>query len=193
MLHIYRQIAIGGVAVSAALLGAGGAGAFQPATSNATSNQTAETMVGAMPTDDRSFVDLAASSDMFEIAASKLAKERGVGGEVAGFADQMIADHSATSAELKAVAGAMTPPMTVPDEMNGRHRTMLQQLNEAGPGKGSTRAYVDGQRAAHNEAVALYTAYAQGGENPALKAFAQKHLPALTRHLDHIRRIEAMR
>ena len=82
MLHIYRQIAIGGVAVSAALLGAGGAGAFQPATSNATSNQTAETMVGAMPTDDRSFVDLAASSDMFEIAASKLAKERGVGGEV---------------------------------------------------------------------------------------------------------------
>lgn len=191
MQRLYRQIAIGGIALSAALLGAGGAGAFQPAVSTATSNLTAERMVGAMPTDDRSFIDLAASSDMFELAASKIAKERGVGGEVATFADRMIADHSATSAELRTVAASIN--MTVPTEMNGRHRSMLQTLNEAGAGNPSTRAYVDGQRAAHNEAVALFTAYAQGGENPALKAFAKKHLPALTAHLDHIRRIEAMR
>jgi len=191
MLKIYRQIAVGGIALSTALLGAGAAGAFQTAASTATSNQTAETMTATMPTDDRSFIDLAASSDMFELAASKIAKERGVGGEVATFADQMIADHGVTSAELKAVAASLN--MTVPTELNGKHRSMLQTLNEAGPGNASTRAYVDGQRAAHNEAVALFTAYAQGGENPALKAYAQKHLPTLTAHLDHIRRIEAMR
>lgn len=193
MQKLYRQIAVGSIALSAALLGAGGAGAFQTAASNATSNQTAETMVGTMPTDDRSFIDLAASGDMYELAASRIAKERGVGGEVATFADQMIADHSVTSAELRAITAAMAPPMTVPTELNGKHRSMLQQLNEAGPGNATTRAYVDGQRAAHNEAVALYTAYAQNGEHPALKAFAQKHLPALTAHLEHIRRIESMR
>lgn len=191
MLKIYRQIAVGGIALSAALLGAGGAGAFQTPASTATSNQTAETMTATMPTDDRSFIDLAASGDMFELAASQVAKQRGVGGEVATFADQIIADHGATSAELKAVAASIN--MTVPTEMNGKHRSMLQTLNEAGPGNASTRAYVDGQRAAHNEAVALYTAYAQSGENPALKAFAQKHLPTLAAHLEHIRRIEAMR
>lgn len=191
MLKIYRQIAVGGIALSAALLGAGAAGAFQTAASTATSNQTAETMTATMPTDDRSFIDLAASSDMFELAASKIAKERGVGGDVAIFADKMIADHGLTSAELKTVAASMN--MTVPTEMNGKHRSMLQTLNEAGPGNASTRAYVDGQRAAHNEAVALFTAYAQSGESPALKAFAQKHLPTLTAHLEHIRRIEAMR
>jgi putative membrane protein len=191
MQQLYRQIAVGGIALSAALLGAGGAGAFQTAASTATSNQTAETLVATMPTDDRSFIDLAASGDLYELAASRIAKERGVGGEVATFADRMIADHSATSAELKAVAASIG--MSVPTELNGKHRSMLQALNEAGPGNPSTRAYVDGQRAAHNEAVALFTAYAQGGETPALKAFAQKHLPALTAHLDHIRRIEAMR
>jgi putative membrane protein len=183
-----KNLAIASLVSSVALLSAGAAGAFQ-ATSTATSNQTAERMTAKMPTDARSFVDMAASSDMFEIASSKLALERGVGGEVKRFAEQMIADHSRTSAELKVAAGTLT----VPTEMNGKHRGMLATLNEAGIGNPSTRAYVDSQRAAHNEAVALFTAYAQSGEDAKLRAFAQKHLPALRGHLDHIRRIESMR
>ena len=191
MMKLSKQMAFAGLALSAGLFAT--AASAQGMQSTATSNQTAEKMTATMPTDDRSFIDLAMSSDMFEIAASKIAKERGVGGEVATFADQMIADHSATSAELKTILAAMNPPMAPPTEMNGKHRSSLAVLNEAGPGNASTRAYVDGQRAVHNEAVALFAAYAQAGENPALKAFAHKHLPALQAHLDHIRRIEAMR
>lgn len=192
-MKIYKNLAVAGIALSTALLGAGAAGAFQTVKSNATSNQTAEKMTGTMPTDARSFIDMAASSDMFEIASSKLAKERGVGGEVAKFADQMIADHSKTSSELMALVARMNPPMTAPTEMNGKHRAMLATLNEAGQGNSSTRAYVDSQRAAHNEAVALFATYAESGENADLRAFAQKNLPALRAHLEHIRHIESMR
>ncbi len=191
MTNLSRQMAVAGLAIATGLFAAGASA--QSMQSTATSNQTAERLMATMPTDDRSFIDLAVSGDMYEIAASKIAKQRGVGGDVATFADQMIADHSATSAELATILATMNPPMAPPTEMNGKHRSMLQTLNEAGPGNPSTRAYVDGQRAAHNEAVALFGAYAQAGENPALRAFAQKHLPALQGHLAHIRRIEANR
>jgi putative membrane protein len=168
-----------------------GAGAAQQ--SNATSNQTADRLVGKMPTDMRGFVEMAASSDMFEIQSSQLAKQKGVGGAVASFADQMIADHSATSAAMKSLLAGMTPPMAPPTEMTGHHRAMMATLAGAGAGNSFTRAYVDAQRAAHNEAVALYTAYAQSGDNPQLRQFAQTTLPALQGHLEHIRRIESMR
>lgn len=196
-MKIYPRLAVAGIVLSTALLGAGAAGAFQAApanpVSNASSNQTAERLTTQMPTDARSFVEMAASSDMFEIESSKLAKARGVGGEVAKFADQMIADHTRTSAELKSLVARMNPSIALPTEMIGRHRTMLQTLTEAGHGNSNTRAYIDSQRAAHNEAVALYTAYAQSGDNAELRSFAQKTLPALRGHLDHIRSIESKR
>ena len=174
-----------------------GAGSAEPAQgtsgAGAGSSKAAETMTEAMPTDTPSFVATAASSDMFEIQSSQLAKERGVGGEVAGFAEQMIRDHTATSTEMKSLLSSMSPPMSPPAEMSGKHQAMLAKVREAGNGPGFTRAYVDAQRDAHNEAVALYTAYSQKGDNPALRQFAQKTLPALQSHLEHVRQMEAKR
>jgi putative membrane protein len=174
-----------GSATAMATTGAGTA-------TGASSNMTAEKMVASMPTDTPTFVAMAASSDMLEIQSSRLAKERGLGGELAKFADQMIADHSATSAAMKSLLAGMSPAMTPPTEMTGKHRGMMAQLREAAGSKNGS-AYVDLQRAAHNEAVALYTAYSQKGDNPALRQFAQQTLPALQGHLEHVRRIESMR
>lgn len=191
-MKFFKQLALAGGVAS---LATGSAFAFQAAAANsasdASSKQTVDRMTAAMPTDARAFVETAASSDMFEIESSRLAKKRGVGGEVAKFADQMIADHTRTSAELKSLVAGMNPPMALPTEMIGRHRAMLQTLTKAGQGKANTRAYVDAQSAAHIEAVALYTAYAQSGDNAQLRTFAQKTLPALRGHLDHVRNIEA--
>ncbi|MFC3713715.1 DUF4142 domain-containing protein [Sphingoaurantiacus capsulatus] len=188
-----KNIAIASLVGSTALLGAGAAGAFQTAASTATSNQTAERMTPNMPLDMKSFIDTASSIGAFEVVASKLALERGVGGEVKTFAEKVIADHTAANDELTALIATMNPPMAQPKDLNGKYKGLFQTLNEAGPGNASTRAYVDSQRVAHNEAVALFTAYAQGGDNAQLQAYARKYLPALQAHLDHIRRIEAMR
>lgn len=193
-MNILKSIALAGLMTSTAFLGAGAAGAFQTAgpASNASSNQTAERMTEKMPIDMRGFIDMAASGGLFEVASSKLALERGVGGEVKSFAEQMIGDHNKANAELMAIAARLDPPMSVPTELNGKHRAMLQAINEAGANNPS-RAYVDAQRAAHNEAVALFTAYAANGDNAQLQAFASRQLPTLRAHLDHIRRIEAKR
>ena len=150
---------------------------------------TADAPTAAMPSDTRGFVMMAGSSDMFEIQSSQLAKQRGVSGELATFADQMIADHTRTSSEMKALLSGMGPPMTPQTEMNAKHDAMFDRLEAAGDGAAFARAYVEAQRMAHDEAVALYTAYSQKGDNPTLRQFAQKTLPALQGHLEHVQRL----
>ncbi|MFL5196799.1 MAG: DUF4142 domain-containing protein [Microvirga sp.] len=45
------------------------------------------------------------------------------------------------------------------------------------------------QVAAHQEAVALFATYAQSGEDPSLRAFAQSALSTLQHHLGMARRL----
>ncbi len=43
---------------------------------------------------------------------------------------------------------------------------------------------------AHQEAIALYEAYAQNGDNEQMKAFAQKGLPVLQQHLQMTQQLQ---
>jgi putative membrane protein len=144
-----------------------------------------------MPTDMRGFVTMAASSDMFEIQSSQLAKSRGVSAGVAAFADQMIKDHTVTTAAMTSMLAGMNPPMTPPTSMTAKHQAMLDKLQAAGTGDAFTRAYTQAQVMAHQEAVNLYSAYAKRGDNATLKQFAQATLPALQGHLAHAQRLNA--
>ncbi len=56
--------------------------------------------------------------------------------------------------------------------LDARHASMLNQL---APLSGSTfdAAYGQMQVMAHQEAVAMFAAYAQGGSDPAMRAFAR--------------------
>jgi len=72
--------------------------------------------------------------------------------------------------------------------IDARHADMLNQLASAPP-RHFDRLYGRMQVAAHQEAVALFTAYAQSGEDPSLRAFAQSALPTLQHHLRMARRL----
>lgn len=144
-----------------------------------------------MPIDMRGFVTMAASSDMFEIQSSQLAKSRGVGREVSDFADHMIRDHTATTAAITSMLAGMSPPVTPPTSMTAKHRAMLDKLRNAGTGDAFARAYADAQVMAHREAVALYGNYAKRGDNATLRQFAQSTLPSLQGHLAHAQQINA--
>lgn len=146
-----------------------------------------------MPTDTRGFVAMAASSDMFEIQSSQLAKSRNVNADVVSFADDMIRDHSATTQSLTALLAGMSPAMTPPTSMTSKHRAMLDKLRNAGTGDAFARAYTTAQVSAHQEAVALFSNYAQNGDNAALRQFAQSTLPTLQDHLAHAQRLNAGR
>jgi putative membrane protein len=47
------------------------------------------------------------------------------------------------------------------------------------------------QADAHKEAVALFSAYANSGDDPALKEFAKATLPVLQMHEKHVKDLQA--
>jgi putative membrane protein len=142
----------------------------------------------AMPTTAEGFRRMAMMSDAFEIQSSRLALEKSRNGIVRRFAQDMVRDHSMTSQAL--MGGAPAPATTASTAgLDPRHAAMLQQLAAAPQGRAFDRLYGTMQRQAHSEAVALFTAYAQQGTDPNLRAFAQQTLHHLQRHIARARNL----
>jgi putative membrane protein len=136
--------------------------------------------LGISPT-TADFVKEAAMSDMTEIAASKLGQERGNAQEKA-FAGQMITDHTKTSEELKSMAPA-DAKAAIPTSLDGSSQSKINKLMNAKPDDFSSN-FDAMQVSAHKDAVSLFERYAKGGEDPKLKDWAGKTLPALQHHLE---------
>ena len=77
--------------------------------------------------------------------------------------------------------------------LDARHAAMLNQLASVPPGPRFDATYGAMQVQAHQEAVAMFAAYAQGGSSPAMRSFAQQALPALQHHLAMAQRLPGAR
>lgn len=127
------------------------------------------------------FVAEAATSDMFEIASSKLALERS-DAATKTFAQQMIADHEKTTGELKGLVSSSRVQATIPTAMTSSQQDMLAKLQSL-QGEDFTKQYHSDQQSAHEDAVDLFKRYGDGGENADLKSWAAAKRPALEHHL----------
>ena len=128
------------------------------------------------------FVTAAAISDMYEIAAAKLARDRSTNPDVKTFAARMIHDHTASSDKLQGLLSGGGINATPPGDLDERRKGLLNNLQAASPA-GFDKVYVDQQVAAHQEASTLFKAYADHGDNTALKYFAAKTEPTIEDHL----------
>lgn len=127
------------------------------------------------------FIKEAASSDMLEIEAAKVAQQTGNADEKR-FAQQMITDHTKTSSELK----SMVPTdmkSALPTGLDDSSQKKLDKLRDTKP-ENFAGQYDPVQVSAHKDAVSLFERYAKGGEDPKLKDWAGKTLPALQHHLE---------
>ena len=135
------------------------------------------------------FVPMATSSNLFEIESSRLALNRARNPEVRRFARQMIRDHTLATRRMAAVVRRtgmqMPPPALVP-----RHQAMLASVQAAAD---FDTAYMGAQVMAHQESIALFTAYGSNGDVPPLANFARATLPNLQMHLDHAQSIGGAR
>ena len=123
------------------------------------------------------FVNKATNSSLFEIQSSQLAQQKSQNNRVREFAQKMVQDHTAAADRLKAAAQGQT----VPTSLDPQHSTVLQQLQSASRAD-FDRRYVQHQLTGHEEAVTLFDQFAQGGDHPQLKQFAQQTLPSLREH-----------
>lgn len=137
--------------------------------------------VAKAATDPAAFARVAASSNMLEIESSTLAMERSQNADVQAFAQKMIDDHTAAGEKMKAIAE--DAEIEVPAAMNDADMKALQALQDA---QNFDQAYLELQVKAHEEAVALFDAFAAEGEGP-LRDFAEETLPTLKDHQGHVR------
>ena len=137
--------------------------------------------LGLAPT-TADFVKEAATSDMLEIEAAKIAQQKGNANEKK-FAEQMITDHTKTSNELKSLVTSGAVKAELPAALDSSSQNQLDKLKDAKP-EDFAATYDPMQVSAHKDAVSLFDRYAKGGDNDKLKDWAGKTLPALQHHLD---------
>jgi putative membrane protein len=125
------------------------------------------------------FVTKVAISDMFEIQSSQLALSKRADADTKPFAEKMVQDHQKTSTELMALVDVKA---TLPSALDAQHQKMLDDLKSKS-GKDFDQSYDQVQLKAHRDAVALFEAYAKGGDNAELKGWAGQTLPHLKEHL----------
>lgn len=127
------------------------------------------------------FVTEAANSDALEIAAAKIAQQKGDRDEKK-FAEEMITDHTRTSEYLNAMVNSGEINAKLPADLDDSSKKKLAELQDAKP-KDFSGYYDPMQVSAHKDAVSLFERYAKSGDNAKLKDWAGKTLPTLQRHL----------
>jgi putative membrane protein len=94
----------------------------------------------------------------------------------------MIADHTKTSEELKAMVPA-DAKAAIPAALDSSSQSKIDKLKNAKPDDFSSE-FDSMQVSAHKDAVSLFERYAKGGEDAKLKGWSDKTLPALKHHLE---------
>ena len=139
------------------------------------------------------FVDNAAAGGIAEIETSRLALEKSSSADIKAFANMMITDHSKANDELAALA--RKNDIEVPDTttlVKKAKEKILEVRDES-----FDAAYANNQVKAHEETIELFKKEANTVTDDKvkgtteLKAFAQKMLPALEKHLAEAKKLQA--
>ena len=128
----------------------------------------------------KTYVMKAGASDMFEIESSKLVTGSS-DPQVVSFANQMITDHTKSTADVMTAAQAdgitAPPPMLTP-----KQKAMIDSLKRTS-GTKRDLLYKKDQIAAHTETLAFQREYAMSGDKPNLKSTAGTIVPVVEKHL----------
>ncbi|MBV4484666.1 DUF4142 domain-containing protein [Pseudomonas sp. SWRI153] len=150
-------------------------------------------MGSAFAATSNDFVENAAANGIAEIETSRLALEKSQSADIKAFANQMITDHSKANDELAKIAQAND--LEVPDAttLTKQAKAKLLEMRD----ESFDAAYANNQVMAHEETIALFEKQVDAKTDdkakgtPELKAFAQKMLPDLKKHLAHAKELQA--
>ncbi|MDB5487284.1 MAG: hypothetical protein JWQ58_999 [Reyranella sp.] len=133
------------------------------------------------------FLAKVTAGNRFEIDSSELALKKSQSAEVQAFAKRMVADHGEVAAKFQQALGE-AKLSSGPDALDARHRVILDDLATK-DGADFDKTYLAAEAKAHEQSVALFQSYADGGDNARLKQFAGELLPVLKKHLEQVSKI----
>ena len=185
------KLAIAGISTSLALAGAVGAqGAAEPKPvadpRPADTSKPGASRSRALNAYDRNFAKTAADAGNAEVTMGQLAKNRARSPDVRAFATRMVDDHQKAGQELHDLAARKS--ITLPSQLSTKDRSELDKLSRL-QGEAFDAEYVKAQLLAHQEAVALFTAETQNGNDADLKQFASSTRPTLEEHLRMVQQL----
>lgn len=130
------------------------------------------------------YVEQAALADLLAIETARIAIERAESDAVKEFARQAVTDRAETLRRLREAAGAVQPPVPVPETLDPARAALVAQLRAAGPE--FDRLFLDLQIRTGAATVALHRAYAEAGDTPALRAQADEAARLVQAHVEHL-------
>jgi putative membrane protein len=141
----------------------------------------------AAPLTAQAFADAVAASDRFEIESANLAAKMAKDPAVKSFAEMMVSEHTKSTADLKAAAAKVSPPVRVAAAMTAEQEAGIAQLEAASDR--FDQIYAQKQVMAHQKALTLLQSYATSGDSPPLRDFAAKTATVVSRHLEQAQRL----
>ena len=147
-----------------------------------------ETSPTSLSSRDRTFVMQAGQLSMMEVELGRLAVQRGSSAGVKQYGQEMVEDHTRANQELMQLA--MQKKVELPTEMSTQNTALIDRLSGLS-GKSFDTAYKQAMIDSHNQAIALFQAQSQQGQDPQLKAWATQKLPKLQAHLDMVNQMLA--
>jgi putative membrane protein len=156
---------------------------------DAAPTQPSHILEGVSSEDPKDFYEAAASVNMLEIEAGKLARRRSSDADVRAFAAKMVEDHTEAGQRLGKLA--TSKKQVLPTQLLKRDQMMLDGLKEAQDGAEFDEAYRTRMVIAHEQAVTLFDHASKKSPDPEIRAFAARMLPRLREHGAHARKLEA--
>ena len=147
-----------------------------------------ETSPTSLSSRDRTFVMQAGQLSMMEVELGRLAVKRGSSAGVKQYGQEMVEDHTRANQELMQLA--MQKKVELPTEMSTQNTALIDRLSGLS-GKSFDTAYKQAMIDSHKQAIALFQAQSQEGQDPQLKAWATQKLPKLQAHLEMVNQMLA--
>ncbi|QCR25154.1 DUF4142 domain-containing protein [Pontibacter sp. SGAir0037] len=138
-------------------------------------------------TNQSDFMTKAASSNMLEVEAGKLAQQKAQNAQVKQYAQMMVSDHTKASEEMRSAATSKN--IMLPDSMSSEHQDKLQSLRDK-TGAEFDRDYMDMMVSSHDETISLFEDAAENLEDPDVKSMASAKLPTLRQHREQAQQIK---
>jgi putative membrane protein len=132
----------------------------------------------------RHFLMVASIKNLQEGSAGQQAVQKAKNADVRAFGQMMVKDHDQAEQQLLALAKSRN--ISLPPSATGGIKADLLLAGAAN----FDSAFVHAMSAGHGNTVQTFENYATTGKDPTVKAWAQKMLPTLKLHLEHIKTIE---
>jgi putative membrane protein len=136
------------------------------------------------------FVTHAEIGGQMEVQAGQIASEKGQTPAVKKFGEHMVKDHTALGKKLDAaIAKSHNQALPKNAPLDQEAQASLKNFQSASAAD-FDRVYMDAMVADHKKDIAEFESYAGSGDDPVIKAAAQKALPVLKKHLAMAEKIQ---